>query len=75
MNWLEVDFEIGDTGKFDGSIWGFDAGIRWQTWKNIGFALKYTFFDIDLTVDDGTDFGGEFEYKYNGPRLGINWYF
>lgn len=75
LNWLEIDTDIGDNGKFDGRIWAYNVGIRWQTFKNVGFFLAYTGFDLDVDVDDGEDFGGTVDYQYNGPRLGINAYF
>jgi hypothetical protein len=75
LNWLEVNIDLDSSGKFDGRILGFDGGIRWQTWKNFGFNLGYTFFNLDLEIDDGQDIGGNIEYKYQGPRLGVQWYF
>ena len=75
VNWLEIDLDLDSSGKFDGRILGFDGGIRWQTFKNVGFALKYSSFDLDIQIDDGVDIGGKVEYKYRGPRLGINVYF
>jgi hypothetical protein len=75
LNWLEIDLDLDNSGKFDGRILGFDAGVRWQTFKNVGFDLKYNYYNLDVEVDDGIDFGGAVEYKYQGPRLGINVYF
>ena len=75
LNWLEIDIDLDSSGKFDGRLLGFDAGIRWQTFKNVGFALKYTSFDLDMEIDDGDEIGGKINYKYRGPRLGVNVYF
>jgi len=75
FNWLDVDVDLDNSGKFDGRILAFDAGVRWQTWKNVGFSLNYTAFDLEIDVDDGDDFAGFVEYRYRGPRLGVNVYF
>ncbi len=75
FNWLDVDVDLDNSGKFDGRILAFDGGIRWQTWKNVGFLLKYTAFDLEVDVDDGDDFAGFVEYRYRGPRFGVNVYF
>jgi hypothetical protein len=75
LNWLEIDLDLDNSGKFDGRILAFDAGVRWQTFKNVGFDLKYTYFNLDVDVDDGIDFAGAVEYKYRGPALGVNVYF
>jgi len=75
LNWLEIDLDLDSSGKFDGRILGFDAGMRWQTWKNIGFVFKYSSFDLDMEIDDGDELGGSIKYKYRGPKLGINAYF
>ena len=75
VNWLEIDLDLDSSGKFDGRILGFDGGVRWQTFKNVGFALKYSSFDLDIEIDDGEDIAGTVKYKYRGPRLGINVYF
>jgi hypothetical protein len=75
FNWLDVDVDLDNSGKFDGRILAFDTGIRWQTWKNVGFLLKYTAFDLEFDVDDGDDFAGFVDYKYRGPRFGVNVYF
>jgi hypothetical protein len=75
LNWLEIDLDLDTSGKFDGRILGVDAGVRWQTFKNVGFDLKYNYYNLDVEVDDGIDFGGTVEYKYRGPALGVNVYF
>ena len=75
LNWLQVDFSLGDTGKFDGSILGLDAAIQWKTFKHVGFILSYQAFDLDMKVDDGDEFGGDLKYEYRGPRLGLLGYF
>ena len=75
LNWLQVDFSTGSSGKFDGSIIGFDAAIQWKTFKHVGFILSYQAFDLDLKVDDGEEFSGDIKYDYRGPRLGILGYF
>jgi hypothetical protein len=75
VDWLQVDFSMGDAGKFDGSILGVDAAIQWKTFKHVGFILSYQAFDLDLKVDDGDEFGGDIKYDYRGPRLGVLGYF
>ena len=75
LNWLEIDVDLDNSGKFDGRILGLDAGVRWQTFKNVGFDLKYTYFNLDVEVDDGDEIGGSVEYRYAGPRLGLHVYF
>jgi len=75
VNWLEIDLDLDSSGKFDGRILGFDGGVRWQTFKNVGFTLSYSSFDLDIEIDDGEDIAGTVKYKYRGPRLGVNVYF
>lgn len=75
VNWLEIDLDLDSSGKFDGRISNFDVGVRWQAFKNVGFALKYSSFDLDIEIDDGEDIAGKVEYSYRGPRLGVNVYF
>jgi len=75
FNWLDVDVDLDNSGKFDGRILAFDGGIRWQTWEHVGFALKYTAYDLEIDVDDGDDFAGVVDYRYRGPRFGVNIYF
>ncbi len=75
LNWLEIDTEIGDSGEFDGRIWGFKAGVRWLAFKNVGFNLNYQYFELKMDMDDGSDFGGAVDYLYRGPRLGVNIFF
>jgi hypothetical protein len=75
LNWLKINLDIGNNGNFDGSLWAFDLGIRWQTFEHVGFTLAYTSFDLDVEVSDEPDLGGLIKYKYKGPRLGVNVYF
>ena len=75
FDWLDVNFDLGGDGQFDGRILGFDVGVRWQTWDHFGFSLAYQSFDLDLDVTDNTEFAGAFDYTYRGPRLSVNAFF
>jgi hypothetical protein len=74
LGWLDLDLDLDNSGKFEGKIIRFNAGVRWQTWENVGFMLAYRSFDVDVNARD-SDFNGKLDYSYKGPSFGINAYF
>ncbi len=74
LGWLDVAFDLDDSGKFEGSILSGSAGVRWQTWKHVGFQAGYQVFDLKADAEE-SDISGRLEYDYKGPYVGINAYF
>jgi hypothetical protein len=74
LGWLAVSADLASDEKLSGEIWNVDAGIRWKTWKNVGFSLLYNYFDVDVDYDK-RNLKATAIYKYQGPILGINAYF
>ena len=74
LGWLDLELDLDNSGKFEGRILALDAGVRWQTWENVGFSAGFRSFDVEADVED-TDIKGSVDYDYNGPFFGINAYF
>ena len=75
LGWLDLKLDSDtDDDQFEGKIFRWDAGVRWQTWQNAGFSLGWTQFDVRAQVLE-ENLGGRIDYKYRGPRLGVNVYF
>jgi hypothetical protein len=64
-DWLSVTF-----GDYSGNLWSASAGINYQAFKNVGFGLSYTAFDLSADVDKN-DWHGKVGSEQHGPRLTV----
>ena len=69
---IEIDF--GDESKFSGKILQINTGIKYKAFNNVGFALQYNYFYVDVDVKD-SDWVGLLNYEYRGPVLAVSIYF
>lgn len=65
-----ADWLSASVGDYSGGLWNAQAGIHWQTFKNIGFGLYYNGFILDVDVDK-EDWRGKAEAKQHGPWLAV----
>ena len=52
----------------------FNTGLIWKAFDNVGFALQYNYFNVDVDVND-SDWVGFLKYEYRGPVLAAAFYF
>jgi hypothetical protein len=69
---LEID--LGDYSDLSGEILQLNAGLAWKAFENVGFALQYNYFNVDVDVKD-SDWVGFLKYEYRGPVLTFAFYF
>jgi hypothetical protein len=69
---LEID--LGDYSDLSGEILQLNAGLAWKAFENVGFALQYNYFNVDVNVND-SDWVGFLKYEYRGPVLTFAFYF
>ena len=69
-----IDIDLADDSDLSGEILQFNAGLIWKAFENVGFALQYNYFNVDVDVDD-TDWVGFLKYEYRGPVLAVAFYF
>ena len=69
-----IELDLGDDTEFDGSIVQLNVGVTYNAFKNVGFALQYNYFRVDVDVED-PDWTGFLKYEYRGPVLGVAVYF
>ena len=67
--WLDIKIE-----DVRGQLTSGVAEINWYPWKNFGFGLGYDIWDLSVKASD-QDLTGEVEYRYNGPKLNLNFRF
>jgi len=65
-----VDWLSASIGDYSGSLWNAQAGIHWQTFKNLGVGLYYNNFKIDVDVEK-SDWRGAVETTQQGPYLAL----
>lgn len=69
-----IEIDLGDDSDFSGEIVQINAGVMWKAFENVGFALQYNYFNVDVGVND-PDWLGAVKYQYRGPVLAISGYF
>ncbi len=69
-----IEIDLGDDTEFAGEILQINTGIVHKTFNNVGFALHYNYFRVDVDVDD-PDWVGLLKYEYRGPVLSVFFYF
>jgi hypothetical protein len=69
-----IELDLGDDTEFDGNIVQLNVGVAYDAFKNVGFALQYNYFRVDVDVED-PDWTGFLKYEYRGPVLGVAVYF
>jgi hypothetical protein len=69
-----VDIDLGADSELSGEIVQFNTGLIWKAFDNVGFALQYNYFNVDVDVDD-SDWVGFLKYEYRGPVLAVAFYF
>jgi len=74
VGWFGIELDLGDEATLDGEILQINAGIVHKTFDNVGFALHYNYFRLDVDVED-PDWMGLLKYEYRGPVLSVFFYF
>jgi hypothetical protein len=69
-----IELDLGDDSEFSGEILQINAGIVHKTFKNVGFALHYNYFSVDVDIED-PNWVGLLKYEYRGPVLSVVAYF
>ena len=69
-----VEIDLGDDSDLSGEIVQFNTGLLWKAFDNIGVALQYNYFSVDVDVSD-SDWAGFLKYEYRGPVLAFAFYF
>jgi hypothetical protein len=69
-----IELDLGDDSEFVGEIVQLNVGVAYKAFKNVGFALQYNYFRVDVDVND-PDWMGFLKYEYRGPVLAIAVYF
>lgn len=59
-DWLSLTFD-----DYSGDLWHLEAGIQYQAFKHMGFALAYRYLDFELEEDEEW----ETDLEYTGPVL------
>lgn len=60
-------FQI-DYDGFDGRLVDYQMGVLWQFSRYIGVGVSYNLFDTSTDIDDGRDFQGHLDWKYEGGQ-------
>jgi hypothetical protein len=68
------ELDLGDDADFKGDILQINAGVAYKAFKNVGFALQYNYFRVDVDVND-PDWLGTLKYEYHGPVLSVSVFF
>ena len=69
-----IEFDLGDESELAGEILQINAGVVYKAFENVGFALNYNYFRVDVDVRD-PDWMGLLKYEYRGPVLSASIYF
>jgi hypothetical protein len=69
-----VEIDLGADSDLSGEILQFNTGLVWKAFENVGFALQYNYFNVDVDVND-SDWVGFLKYEYRGPVLAVAFYF
>jgi hypothetical protein len=69
-----IEIDLGDDSDFSGAILQVNTGVMWKAFENVGFALEYNYFNVDVDVND-SDWVGVLKYEYRGPVLAVSVYF
>ena len=46
-----IEIDLGDDSDFSGEIVQINAGVTWKAFENVGFALQYNYFNVDVGVE------------------------
>ncbi len=69
-----IELDLGDDSEFVGEIVQLNVGVLYKAFKNVGLALQYNYFRVDVDVED-PDWMGFLKYEYRGPVLAVVVYF
>jgi hypothetical protein len=69
-----IELDLGDDSEFAGEIVQLNVGVAYNAFKNVGLALQYNYFRVDVDVND-PDWIGFLKYEYRGPVLAVVVYF
>ncbi len=69
-----IELDLGEESRFAGEIMQINAGVTYKAFDNVGFALQYNYFRVDVDVND-PDWMGVLKYEYRGPVLSVAVYF
>jgi hypothetical protein len=67
LDWLDVTF-----GEYSGRMLDASVGVNYQMSDHFGVGLAVNAFDLNVTVDTGTD-KFDLETSQYGPRLNLTW--
>ncbi len=71
---LGTELDLWDDTEFAGEILQINSGIAYKASENVGIALNYNYFRVDVDVKD-PDWKGLLKYEYRGPVLSVSFYF
>ena len=65
LDWFHANID-----EYSGSLWNGSVGVEYQAFKNVGFALAYQAFKLDVDVKKG-NWRGSADLTYKGPFLSV----
>ncbi len=63
-----VDWFSASIGDYSGGLLSMGADVQYQAFENVGFGIGYHYLNVDISVDT-SDWHGEADYTYHGPKL------
>jgi hypothetical protein len=61
-------------GDYDGELYNMGAAVEWAFSKNLLAGLGYDYYKYNL-VSEKSHARGEFDYRFDGPKLYVGWSF
>jgi hypothetical protein len=58
-----------DYGDFRGHLQDYQAGLLWRFSDHFGMGVAYNLFDTRVDADDGDDYRGMLDWKYEGVQI------
>ena len=68
------DLAVSDESDISGEIFNAKIAIYHNTFENVHFGLKYSFFDVSVEFEDAQRINS-INYKYHGPILSVDFVF
>jgi len=73
MRVTAIGFAI-EIDSIEGSILELDADVAWKPWKQFGIGAGWRYFNTNVKAST-SQLNGEFDLKYSGPAVFINYWF
>jgi len=67
--WLDIKID-----QVKGNLFAGLAEVTWYPWRNVGFGAGYHIWDLDVSASR-KDLTGSVKYRYDGPKLNLNFRF